>query len=222
MKLFLTAAGIKNPTMHAALEAMLPKPIAECRALAISAGSFGHNGGPWRAMNYYSGQGTTPMVELGWAEVGALELSALSILPREHWLRWIEDADVILVNGGDAAFLAHWMKACGFDDAVRAYPDKVYVGLSAGSMVMAPQIGVDFMSWQPTDGSDETLGLVDFAIFPHLDHPQLPENTMADAEKWFETISVPAYALDDEVGITVLDGVVEVVGEGPWRYFVHD
>jgi dipeptidase E len=93
------------------------------------------------------------------------------------------------------------------------------VGLSAGSMVMTPRIGEDFVGWQPPTGSDSTLGLVDFSIFPHLDHELLPENTMADAERWAAEIPGPAYAIDDETAIRVTDGTVDVVSEGHWKLF---
>lgn len=217
MKLFLTSAGIKTPSMNAKLLEMLPKPIEECTALMISTPSFGHKNGPWGAYRFYTGSFQTPMTELGWGKLGVLELSALSALPREHWLRWIEEADVILVNGGDALFLAHWMRACDFLEVVKSYPEKVYLGLSGGSMVMTPAIGRDFMSWQPPSGSDDALGLVPFAIFPHLDHPDLPENTTADAYRWAKTMSVPCYLLEDDCGIAIVDGVTEVVGDGRWE-----
>jgi dipeptidase E len=44
---------------------------------------------------------------------------------------------------------------------------------------MAPNIGEFFVGWKPPSGGDETLGLVDFAIFPHLDHEDLPYNSLA-------------------------------------------
>jgi dipeptidase E len=82
---------------------------------------------------------------------------------------------------------------------------------------MTPRIGEDFVHWRPPKGGDECLGVVDFAIFPHLDNPDLPENTMADAERWAATMSVPCYAVDDETAIKVVDGKVEVISEGHWR-----
>lgn len=84
---------------------------------------------------------------------------------------------------------------------------------------MAPRIGEDFVRWEPPSGDDKTLGLVDFAIFPHLDHPMLPENRLADAERWAAGIEIPSYAMDDETAIKVVDGVAEVVSEGHWRLF---
>lgn len=84
---------------------------------------------------------------------------------------------------------------------------------------MAPTVGEGFGSWKPPTGGDETLGLVEFSMFPHLDNENMPENTMADAEKWAAGLSVPAYAIDDQTAIKVTDGTVEVVSEGHWKLF---
>lgn len=84
---------------------------------------------------------------------------------------------------------------------------------------MAPHIGDYFVGWQLPTGGDEGLGMVDFAIFPHVDHPMLPYNTMAHAEKWATTMRMPGYAMDDQTAIKVVDGVVEVVSEGHWQRF---
>jgi dipeptidase E len=156
------------------------------------------------------------MIELGWKSMGVLELTALPSLNRELWVPWIEAADVLLVNGGDPMYLCYWMRESGLADLLPSL-HVVYVGLSAGSMVLTPSIGQDFVRWIPPTGGDETLGLVDFSIFPHLDHPALPENTMADAERWAAGISRPAYAIDDETAIKFVDGAVEVISEGHWK-----
>lgn len=84
---------------------------------------------------------------------------------------------------------------------------------------MTPRIGQEFVGWKSPTGSDETLGIVDFSIFPHLDYPAFPENSMAHAEKWAANLSVPGYAIDDETAIKVVDGAVEVISEGHWKLF---
>jgi dipeptidase E len=115
--------------------------------------------------------------------------------------------------------LSHWMRQSGLADLRPSLDNTVWVGLSAGSMVMTPTIGEDFVGWKPPTGGDSTLGIVDFSIFPHVDHPDLPENTMAAAERWAAGLSGPAYAIDDETAIKVTDGVVELVSEGHWKLF---
>jgi len=220
MKFLLTSAGIKNTSIRNALVELLGKPIAECSALVIPTANHAQANGAERAYVFVSGQEPrTPMAELGWKSLGLLELTALPSINQEHWIRWVRETDVLLVNGGDPMYLCYWMQQSGLADILPSLHETVYVGLSAGSMVTAPNIGEDFVGWRPPTGGDRTLGLVDFAIFPHLDHPELPENTMADAETWFAGMSVPAYAIDDETAIKVVDGAVEVVSEGHWKLF---
>lgn len=218
MRLLLTSAGIKNPSIHAALLDVLGRPIAESNALAIPTATYGHpSGTPAGAYRFITGRSTTPMCELGWKSIGVLELTALPSLERDRWEPWVRDADVLLANGGDALYLAHWMRESGLAELLPTLKNTVWAGLSAGSMVMAPRIGQEFTGWNPPEGGDEALGLVDFSIFPHLDHPDLPTNTLAAAEKWASRLGNPAYAIDDDTAIVVVDGRVEVVSEGEWR-----
>ncbi|MDE3064848.1 MAG: Type 1 glutamine amidotransferase-like domain-containing protein [Acidobacteriota bacterium] len=222
MKLLLTSAGVKNASIHDALVDLLGKPIAEANALCIPTASYGHPmGGPSGAWRFATGRATTPLTELGWKSLGLLELTALASIERDRWVRWVEETDALLVGGGDSLYLSHWMRASGLVDLVSTLQDTVWVGISGGSMVMAPQIGEDFVQWRPPEGGDRALGVVDFAIFPHLDHPDLPENTMADAERWAASLSVPAYAIDDDTALRVVDGQVDVISEGHWRYIAQ-
>jgi dipeptidase E len=218
MKLLLTSAGIKNPTIENALVELLGKPIAECDALCIPTALYGHPwAGPRQAWRCISGQESgTPTVGLGWKSVGVLELTAVPSLDAERWVPLVRETDVLLVEGGDAAYLCHWVRASGLADLMPSLAETVWVGVSAGSMVMTPRIGADFVTWQSPAG-DRTLGVVDFSIFPHLDNPDLPTNTMAAAEQWAAELAGPAYAIDDETAIRVVDGVVEVVSEGHWK-----
>ena len=159
------------------------------------------------------------MVELGWKSVGMLELTALPSIDRENWVPLVRETDVLLVCGGDVLYLNHWMRESGLVDLFPSLAETVYVGLSAGSMVMAPNVGEEFVGWKPAGGGDRALGMVPFSIFPHLDNPSCPENTMAAAEEWAAEVPVPGYAVDDDTAIVVVDGVVEVVSEGHWKLF---
>jgi dipeptidase E len=221
MKLLLASAGIKNKSIENALVEMLGKPISECNALAIPTAGYGHPmTNPGHAYRFVAGlEPRTPMVELGWKSVGLLELTALPSIPRERWEAWVRDADALLANGGDALYLAHWMRVSGLADLIPSLPNTVWAGISGGSMVMTPRIGEDFVGWQPVGGGDEALGLVDFAIFPHVDHPDMPDNSIAAAERWAATMDLPCYALDDESAIKVIGDEVEVISEGHWRLF---
>ena len=223
MKLLLTSAGIKNASIHDALVRLLGnRPLAECTALCIPTAGYGHpQGSPGGAWRFISGrEPRCPMAELGWKSVGVLELTALPSIGKSRWIPWVREADVLLVNGGDAVYLGHWMRESGLAEILPTLDKTVWVGLSAGSMVMSPRVGEEFVEMKPSiTGNDRTLGLVDFSIFPHLDHPDMSENTMACAEKWAAELGNPAYAIDDQTAIQVVDGKVEVVSEGEWKFF---
>ncbi len=218
MNFLLTSAGIKNTSIHNALVDLLGKPIAESNALCIPTAVYALPGGAGHAWRFFSGQATTPMCELGWKSLGVLELTALPSIDEELWVPMVQATDALLVNGGDPLYLCYWMRQSGLADLLPSLR-AVYVGLSAGSMVMAPNIGADFVRWTPPTGGDETLGMVDFSIFPHLDHEMLPDNSMADAERWAAGLAAPAYAIDDQTALKVIDGAVEVVSEGHWKRF---
>jgi len=218
LKLLLTSGGVTNPSISEALVDLLGKPVAESGALCIPTAEWGHSAcTPASAWRFVSGAGEEgPMCNLGWRSVGLLELTALPSIGEDRWVPWVREADVLLVDGGDATYLCHWMRQSGLADLLPSLPDTVWVGVSAGSMVMTPRIGEDFMSWTPPEGDDRTLGVVDFSLFPHLG---MRSNTMEEAERWAAEIGVPSYAMDDQTAIKVVDGAPEVVSEGQWRHF---
>jgi dipeptidase E len=221
MKLLLTDSGVTNPSIHAALVGLLGKPIAESSALCIPTGMYGHPrvGPGTRAWQFISGTSENPMVELGWKSVGVLELTALPSIDAQCWVPLVEEVDALLVAGGDVLYLAYWMRQSGLTDLIPSLDETVWVGLSAGSMVMTPEVGEDFIQWRPPTGEASTVGLVDFSIFPHLAPDGMPGNSMAEAEAWAAGITGPAYVTDSQTAIAVVDGAVEVVSEGEWRLF---
>ena len=221
MKLLLTSGGVSNSSIEAALVDLLGKPIAEASALCIPTAMYGH---PWvgpveRAWQFISGTSELRMVGLGWKSVGVLELTALPSLDKERWVAQVQEADALLASGGDVLYLCHWMRESGLVDLLPSLTETVWVGLSAGSMVMTPRIGEDFVEWKPPTGGNETLGVVDFSICPHVNGEGLPGNSMAEAESWAASIGGPAYAIDDQTAIRVTDGTVDVISEGHWRLF---
>ena len=90
-----------------------------------------------------------------------------------HWACWssprcpasmkslgpaVQETDALLVDGGDALYLCYWMRQSGLADLLPSLRETVYVGVSAGSMVMAPTIGEDFVGWKPPTGGDRSAG----------------------------------------------------------------
>src|SRR6478672_5376861 len=218
MKLLLTSGGVTNPTIHSALIELLGKPIDQCHALIVPTAQWGHPMcGPTSVRGLVAAEPTWQRFSgLGWASLGVLELTALPTIGTDRWVPWVRDADVLLVDGGEATYLAHWVRASGLADLLPELDDTVWVGVSAGSMALTPRIGDLFVEWRPEDG-DATLGVVDFSIFPHVG--LFPGNTLEVAEQWAAELGNPAYALDEQSAVLVDDDRIEVVSEGEWRRF---
>ena len=221
MKLLLTSAGVTNPSIRGALEDLLGKPISESSALCIPTAQYGH---PWlgpgvKAWEFISGKSENPMVDLGWRSIGVLELTALPSIDEERWKPLVLETDVLLAAGGDALYLSHWLRESRLADMFPSMAETVWVGMSAGSMVMTPRIGQEFVGWKPPAGDDSALGIVDFSICPHLAPDGEPGNSLAAAERWAAGIRHPSYAIDDQTALRVTDDGVEVITEGRWRYF---
>jgi dipeptidase E len=203
VKLLLTSGGITNASIHDTLVDLLGKPIAESSALCVPTAIYAFPGGAISAYKLITGSAASPLCGLGWKSLGVLELTALPSIEAGHWASVLQETDALLVGGGDPLYLSYWMQQSGLA-ALLPELRTVYVGVSAGSLVMGAMVG---------------LGAVDFSMFPHLDHPDMPDHSMANAEKWADKLSVSGYAVDDQTAIRVVDDAVEVVSEGHWKLF---
>jgi dipeptidase E len=245
MNFLLTSSGICNASIHDALVSLLGKPISESNALCIPTAIYPFPGGPQMAYKFISGSGNSPMCGLGWKSLGVLELTALPSIKQEYWTAAVQEADALLVWGGDVLFLRHWMHHSGLADLLDSLKSElVYVGVSAGSMVVTSHIGETYTNHKPPTGADiesekmelttpqgdpfditlavaPGLGLVDFSLIPHVENENFPENSLANIAIWSPKVPAPLYAIDDQTAIKVTEGSVEVVSEGNWKLFTH-
>lgn len=222
MKLLLTSAGISNKSIHNALVDLLGKPVAESSAVFIPTAIYAIPGGAEIARKVICGSLGDPFCNLGWKSLGVLELTALPSMKKELWMTMLQETDALLVGGGDCQYLCYWMQESGLAERLPSLLHKtVYVGLSAGSMIMT-RFGTTYGNHTLPAESDKSLGIVDFAIHPHLDHEWFPKNSLANLEKLAGTLAVPSYAIDDHTAIQVTDNNIEVISEGHWRLFTPD
>jgi len=217
MKLLLTSAGISNASIHKALVDLLGKSVEEASALFVPTAIYALPNGFDISRRVICGSLGDPFCDLGWKSLGMLELTALPNIKQELWIPMLHETDALLVGGGDCQYLCHWMRQCGLTDLLPSLLRKmVYVGLSAGSMITT-QFGTTYGYHTLPPETDKCLGLVDFALHPHLNHEWFPDNSLDNMKKLAAKIPVPSYAIDDQTAIKVVDGVVEVVSEGHWQ-----
>jgi dipeptidase E len=242
IKLLLTSSGISNKSIRDTLEQLLGKPISESNALFVPTGVYPFPGGPNYAWWPIAGKMKGALVDLGWKTMGLFELTALPSIKKDIWVSSFQDADALLVWGGDPLYLAYWFEQTGLTEVLTSLnKDTVYVGVSAGSMAVNTIFGETVSN--PRGGSGTPLttenvifnigegeisrtfvtgkgaGLTDFAVIPHFNNPDFQEACGLNAEKWAAKIPVPVYAIDENTAIKVTDGTVEVVSEGNWKLF---
>jgi dipeptidase E len=244
MRLLLTSAGISNTSIHNALVDLLGKPTAESSALCIPTAAYAFPGGAGIAWRLISGKAKSPLCELGWKSLGVLELTALPSIKEELWVPMLQETDALLVGGGDVLYLRYWMRQSGLADLFASLRrEMVYVGVSAGSMVVTSHIGETYEGRQSPSGNDVKsedivlatpqgelnfifasapgMGLVDFSLCPHLDHEAMPDTSLPNVERRAARLPVPTYAIDDQTAMKVTDDIVEVVSEGHWKLFTR-
>ncbi len=234
--MILASSGSIYSTIEAPLVDLLGKPIAESNALFIPTAIYSFPGGGSYAWNALHG----PLAGLGWKSLGLLELSVLPSIEPDAWIPMVQEADALLVWGGDPLFLANWMRRSGLAELLPTL-SSVYVGVSAGAIAAAPTFVETFVDPpRESDGAVQTedivfstpagdvdrilvtgqgVGLTDFAVIPHYEHPDHLDASAENAALWASRIPLPTYAIDDQSAVKVVDGVAEVVSEGQWRLF---
>jgi peptidase E len=132
----------------------------------------------------------------------------------------LSNVDVILVGGGDVNWLLDWTKKSKLDTYLKELLHKgiVYVGESAGSGILQPDIGLGW--WEPGDKLDHVgLGIIDFVVSVHNKEVELPQNIeKAKERRVFMQSHMPwpwkVYFLQDGQAIKVDGEKIEHIGEG--------
>jgi dipeptidase E len=220
MKLLLTSAGISNPSIRNALISLLGKPIEQSTALFVPSAIYGIANGAFLSAGVTTGTLGDPFCNLGWKSLGILELTALPSIKKELWLEVLDQADALLVGGGDCQYLCYWMQKSGLLELLPSLlQNKVYIGLSAGSMIIA-NYGTTYGNHTLPADTAKSLGILDFAIHPHLDHEWFPDNSMDNLKRLAANLAMRSYVIDDQTAIKVQDDQIEVVSEGNWTIFL--
>ena len=209
MKLLLTSGGLKNKSIIDELRLLVGKDLKDCQSVYIPTAANVENGDKgWMINNLKE------LADL----FGQVEIADIA-LPIELWRHRVEDAEVIVVGGGNTTYLIDQVRLSGFDKMLpQLLVDKVYVGISAGSMITTPTTAMNGDDVEKKDA----LGLVKFGMQPHFQASTFPvAETSQKVQRRIEqfTVDYPVYALDDESAVAVNDDVARVVSEGNWELF---
>lgn len=217
MKLLLTSSGITNRTIEKALLGLLGKPYEKSSLAFIpTAANIEEGDKNWLVndMNNFR--------VLGFNIFDVVDISAVS---EKIWKPALERADIIVFGGGNVAYLSKWLRKAGLDKLLpELLKTKIYVGISAGSMVTAKTVSLSsasILNYEKSGGlkTNRGLNLVDFEIWPHLNSKWFPKVRVPFLQKISPKIPQTFYAIDDDTAIQVVDGKIKVVSKGVWKKF---
>lgn len=216
MKLLLTSGGLENQSIINALRQLISKDFKNAKVAFIPTAANLEEGDKWWLIN-----DLVKCKELGFQEIDFVDIAAV---PQTIWQRRLEKSDVIMVGGGNTSYLMSQINKSGLAAALPGLlKTRVYIGISAGSMVVAPKLKEKEMQRlyeEPIvdDNTNVGLGLVDFLVVPHMNSPYFPRAAEL-IDEVAQDIEIPLYAIDDQTAVTVVDDKVEVVTEGKWKRY---
>ncbi|MCR4264268.1 MAG: Type 1 glutamine amidotransferase-like domain-containing protein [Candidatus Roizmanbacteria bacterium] len=217
MKLLLTSGGLTNKSIISALKELTGSPFNTLNLAFIPTASNMESGDKWWLLD--------DLETVRKLKFKSMDLVDISALPEKIWKKRLKEADVLLFEGGNTFHLNYWVHHSGLDKILPGLlKTRVYVGISAGTIIMTPSLILSSSEKEPLreigeEVIEKGLGLVDFLIEPHVNNSYFPENTFDNLEKQAEKLPYRVYALDDRSAVKVVDGNVEVISEGKWKKF---
>lgn len=211
MKFLLTSSGIKNASIEEVLFELVGKLASEISVVFVpTAANMIPEDKGWLIENL------NDFKDRGFKSIDIVDISAV---PRENWLKRFETADLLCFGGGDEEYLAKAMRISGVAGALpELLKTRVYMGISAGSMVVGKLLSYDLMRKlypeESFEGEDPGLGLFDFSIVPHLNSSYFSQ-LKAESIRSLETqLTTSLYALDDNSALKIIGEQIDVISEG--------
>lgn len=216
MKLLLTSGGLTNKSIEKALFELVNKKPEDTSLCFIPTASNVEMGDKDWFIN--------DLKNIDKQNFKSVSITDISAVSEDIWRPQMEEADILFFEGGNTYHLMRWINKSSLGKILpELLRTKVYVGLSAGSMVTGPDLALrlsqiiygDDMEEKNMDG----LGFVDFYFLPHLNSPYFPARMEENAKRVASEISKKIYFLDDQSALKVVDGNVEIISEGKYLEF---
>lgn len=217
MKLLLTSAGITNNSIKLALEGLINKRLKDCIIAFIPTAS---NVGNEDEDDDWEDEDIEGFRKTG-AEIIIVDIEKLS---RQEWLPLLNKSDAICFGGGNTYHLLYWVRKSGLEEELKdLLKSKVYIGVSAGSIIPGPDIKINRDIFPEEEGYslDDLSGLryIPFSLTPHFLSKLFPKSRYKEIKEFAEKVSYPVYAIDDDTAIKVIDNKIEVISEGKWEKY---
>ncbi len=218
MKLLLTSNGLSNQSIVKALFELVEKKPKDTSLVFIPTAANIEIGNKDWFIN--------DLNNLYKQNFKSISITDISAVPQDIWLPQIEEADVIFFEGGNTYYLMEWVNKSGFASLLpELLKTKVYVGVSAGSLITNPKIGQSIskiiydLDSKNEFSNMEALNLVDLYSIPHLNSPHFLKTREENIKKIADNLQKKVYAIDDNSALKIIDGKVEVISEGEYLEF---
>jgi dipeptidase E len=208
MRLLLTSAGITNKSIAAVLKNWVNKIRF---AFIPTAANIGSSNKDWLIRDLSN-----------CSKLGPVDIVDISAVDKKNWLARLKKANVIVVGGGDTAYLMKCICSSGLDKELpNLLKKRVYMGISAGSIAAAKNIAAssDFLSRKELKNAPAGLAFVEFNLRSHYNSPNFSKAQDVYLKKITPFVKGDLYALDDESAVVFDNGKVSVVSEGKWKLF---
>jgi dipeptidase E len=216
MKLLLTSNGFSNQAIAATLFELVGKRPEDTTLVFISTASNIQTGDKSWFIN--------DLVNIKKQNFKTIAITDFSAVPENIWWPQLKEADVLFFEGGNSYYLMECMNKFGLSKILpEMLKTKIYVGVSAGSMVTGPDLNLVLSKTIYGENAETNtmvgLGLVDFYFLPHLNSPHFGPRIEDNLKKAMKDISKKTYVLDDQTALKVVDGKVDIVGGGKYLIF---
>lgn len=217
VRLLLTSSGITNKTIEETLRDLLREPFSKASLVFIPTAA-----NPEKGDKSWLKKDINNFRKLGFSSFDVIDISKVE---RKYWEPVLRHAHVLVFGGGNVYYLLKWIRKAGFDKLLNRFiKTKVYVGISAGSMITARNIFLtssEILYYEETGKIRKTqgLGFVNFEIRPHLNSKWFPKLTLPNLEKMAREDRNTFYAIDDNTAIMVLNNKISIISEGVWKKF---
>ena len=199
-KLLLTSTGLANQNITNQFLQIIDKPVSQIKIIFVPTASRSEE-----ELKYVN-ESKKELLDLGIPENNIKTLN----LDKSVSFNEVENFDVIYVCGGNTFYLLKKVRETGFDKVIIEFAktDKLYFGVSAGSILVCPNIDIA----SPFDENDVNLtdltglNLTDVIVSPHYKDEE--KTIIDDFKKKSQYEIVP---LTDNQALLVLDGETKIV-----------
>lgn len=214
MKLLLTSSGITNKSIEKALFELVGKKAEETSIAFIPTASNVEGGDKWWVI-----KDLINLQKLNFKQIDIVDISAID---EKIWRPRLEESDVLFFEGGNTYHLMEWVNKSGL---IKVLPEllktRVYVGVSAGSMILSKDLALNISQTlyeEDLDKTEEVTGLkyTDFYFLPHMNSEFFSKLKKENIGKSINGMNEKVYAMDDNSALKVVDGVVEIISEGEY------